>query len=104
MRGRLSVDDVGVAFCTTIFGGTASFLFCARSESLLLADGGGDLSLGLTGHEGVVASLGVFVLEPPRAGRAMRDAGSTAGAGCSCGAVAAESARWMAAAEGTLGL
>jgi hypothetical protein len=84
MTGSASVDDVGVAFCIVIFGGTSSGLFCVRSEFLLLPDGGGDFSLGLIGHDGVFPSPGVPAFELPLAGLAILDAaGSEVGAGCS---------------------
>ena len=78
------------------------------SEFLLLlppddgCGGGGDLSLGLMGQEGVPLSLGVW---DGLAGLGTRDACSEevgAAVGWSVGVVAAERARWMAAAEGTL--
>jgi hypothetical protein len=94
---------MGVALWITMFGATASDRFCVRSEFLLLPEGGGDFSRGLMGQEGVVLSEGVL---DPRAGLGTREAGSEdCDCDCedwSCGVVAAERARWIAAAEGTL--
>ena len=77
----------------------ADGVFSGRRRELLRgsADGGGDFSLGETGHcirpslpGADLCDLGIF------------ESGSAAGAGCSCGAVAAERARLMAAAEGAV--
>jgi hypothetical protein len=63
----------------TIFGAPpTSALFCERKEFRRLPDGGGDFSLGLRGHEGVVLSPGVALLDP-LAGRGTRDAGCSEG-------------------------
>jgi hypothetical protein len=94
MSGSASVDDVGVGFCIIILGGAASGFFCVLDGFLLPPDGGGgDLSLGLTGHDGGFPSLDVLAFVLPLAGLAILDAGSDVGAGCSCGVVAADSAR-----------
>jgi hypothetical protein len=80
-----------------------SGFFCVRKEFLRDEDGGGDLSRGDTGHEGVFSpdpatptldTLGSLDVED----------GSEVGAGCSWGVAAAERARCMAAAEGTVPL
>jgi hypothetical protein len=79
ISGRLSVDVVGVACCTTIFGA----LCCVLNEFRLLPDGGGDFSLGDIGQEGVVLSLGVPDVVMPLAGLDALEAGSDVVAGCS---------------------
>lgn len=92
MSGSASVDEVGVALCIVIFGVPVSPLFCVRNEFLLLPDGGGDLSLGEMGQEGVLLSLGVLDVVPPLAGLGTLEAGSDVGAGCNCGVAAADNA------------
>lgn len=72
ISGRWSVDAVGVAFCTTIFGACC----CVRNEFRLLPEGGGDFSLGDVGQDGVVLSLGMADVVAPLAGLGTREAGS----------------------------
>jgi hypothetical protein len=70
---------------------TSGFLGFLK-EFLRAEDGGGDLSRGEIGQDGVLSPDPLVVI-----GRAARgsfeDDGSEVGAGCNCGAVAAESAR-----------
>ena len=77
----------------------ASFFFTKWREPLreLDPDGGGDFNRGDTGHCGVASPDAVPLL---LACLGNLDVASAAGAGCIPGTLAAESALWIAAADG----
>jgi hypothetical protein len=79
--------------------GGRSALRGERSDSRRAPDGGGDLSRGDIGQAGV---LSPDTLEPDLEARGSLDADSATAAGWSWGIAAAESARCMAAADGTV--
>ena len=95
------VDVWGVALCTLILGAATcalSALFWFTAEPLLELDpeGGGDFSRGDVGQCGVV-SLDAFALF---GGLGSFDTASETAPPCSCGTLAADSARCIAAADG----
>lgn len=96
--GGVAVD--GVVICTLMLGTGAGsgFLLCIADPRLELADGGGDFSRGDIGHCGVLSP------DPPPVlcARGNFDTASDTDP-CNCGTLAADSARWIAAAEGTEG-
>jgi hypothetical protein len=94
------VLDEGVDRCTTMLGASVgiSGFFCERKESRRKLDGGGDLSRGDTGQDGVVSPDGTLLL----CVRGSLEDGSEGLEGWSWGVAAAERARCIAAADGTL--
>lgn len=86
---------------TTMLGATGgmSALRGERTDSRRDPDGGGDFSRGEIGQDG---RLSAVALEFARDARGSLDEDSEMVVGCSCGAAAAESARCIAAAEGTV--
>jgi hypothetical protein len=81
-------------------GGDTSGFLCVRKGSRRETDGGGDLSRGDIGQEGVESPDTLTLARCDRWGSL--DIVSETVVGCSWGAVAVERARCIAAAEGTL--
>jgi len=91
------LEDPGVEGWTTMFG--ADGVLSALRRELLRGsvDGGGDFSLGETGH-----CIRPSLLGPDLCDLGIFEGCSAAEVGCSCGTAAADRARWIAAAEGAV--
>ena len=89
------VGGVGVS---TVMGGASSFLLLREFRLDMGAEGGGDLMRGENWPVAGVAGSEVGMVREVRGSFAVT--ASVTAPGCSCGTLVAESARWMAAAEG----